>query len=124
MTTDLVADTDGRLPRSFERAASSVALAGLAALAVAMGIGRFAFTPILPMMQIDAGLSVAAGGWLASANYVGSLLGALAAMALRVAAPTAIRGGLVTIGLATLAMGFAQHLAAWIVLRVCAGMAT
>ncbi|MGZ5714518.1 MAG: MFS transporter, partial [Caldimonas sp.] len=27
-----------------------IALAGLAALAVAMGVGRFAFTPILPMM--------------------------------------------------------------------------
>ncbi len=48
-----------------------LALAGLAALAVAMGIGRFAFTPLLPMMQQDAGLSVAAGGWLASANYAG-----------------------------------------------------
>ena len=52
-----------------------IALAGLAALAVAMGIGRFAFTPILPMMLHDAGLSaasgglsVAGGGWLASAN--------------------------------------------------------
>jgi predicted MFS family arabinose efflux permease len=101
-----------------------VAVAGLAALAVAMGIGRFAFTPVLPMMQVDAGLSVAAGGWLAVANYVGSLLGALAAMALRVAAPTAIRGGLVTIGLATLAMGLEQPLAGWIVLRLWAGMAT
>src|SRR2546428_10732662 len=94
-----------------------VAVAGLAALAVAMGIGRFAFTPVLPMMQVDAGLSVAAGGWLAAANYVGSLLGALAAMVLRVAAPTAIRGGLVTIGLATLAMGREQPLAGGIVLR-------
>jgi predicted MFS family arabinose efflux permease len=42
-----------------------------------MGIGRFAFTPLLPMMQQDAGVSVAAGGWLASANYVGYLAGAL-----------------------------------------------
>jgi hypothetical protein len=52
------------------------ALVGLAALAIGMGIGRFAFTPILPMMQAE-GLSLAAGGWLASANYAGYLAGAL-----------------------------------------------
>ena len=33
----------------WSRAAGAVAVAGLLALAVAMGIGRFAFTPILPM---------------------------------------------------------------------------
>ena len=53
--------------------AGAVAVAGLLALAVGMGIGRFAFTPILPMMQEDAGLSIAMGGWLASANYIGYL---------------------------------------------------
>ena len=37
-----------------DRAGLRVALAALAALAIAMGIGRFAFTPILPMMQQDA----------------------------------------------------------------------
>ena len=101
----------------------NVAIAGLAALAVAMGVGRFAFTPLLPMMQQDAGLSVADGGWLASANYLGYLLGALSALAVRVPAATAIRGGLVVIGLATLAMGFENRFPIWIALRLLAGVA-
>ena len=36
------------------RRLAATSLAGLAALAIAMGIGRFAFTPILPMMLGDA----------------------------------------------------------------------
>jgi len=32
-----------------------VAIAGMFAFATAIGIGRFAFTPLLPMMQKDAG---------------------------------------------------------------------
>ena len=108
------------------RAASPtvIALAGMAALAVPMGVGRFAFTPILPMMQVDAGLSLADGAWLASANYLGTLLGAVAAMVLRVPIPPAVRAGLVTIGLATLAMGVERRVPAWIVLRFVAGLAT
>jgi predicted MFS family arabinose efflux permease len=101
-----------------------VAVAGLLALAVAIGIGRFAFTPLLPMMQDDAGLSVPAGGWLASANYAGYLLGALSAMVMRVRAATAIRGGLVVIGFATVAMGYENRFPAWAVLRALAGIAS
>ncbi|MGO4611846.1 YbfB/YjiJ family MFS transporter, partial [Variovorax sp. 2RAF20] len=52
-------------------------IAGLLALAVAMGIGRFAFTPMLPLMIRAGSVDVAAGGWLAAANYAGYLLGAL-----------------------------------------------
>jgi len=99
-----------------------VALAGLVALAVAMGIGRFAFTPILPMMQQTAGVSVTTGGWLASANYLGYLLGALSVPALRMAPATAIRGGLVMIVLVTLGMGASHALVIWIVLRALAGI--
>src|SRR5258707_3463250 len=62
--------------------ATAIALAGFAALAVAMGIGRFAFTPILPMMQAEGAIDVAQGGWLASANYVGYLIGGLTAVGL------------------------------------------
>ena len=99
-----------------------LACAGLAALAVAMGIGRFAFTPLLPMMQQDAGLSVAAGGWLASANYAGYLVGALWAGAMRVNATNAIRAALATIGVATLAMALDAGFAAWALLRFIAGV--
>jgi predicted MFS family arabinose efflux permease len=102
----------------------AVAVAGLLALAVAMGIGRFAFTPILPMMQEDAGVSIAMGGWLASANYIGYLLGALSVMGLRIPATSAIRAGLLTIGLATLAMGLESGLAWWLALRAIAGVAS
>jgi MFS family permease len=103
---------------------SGVAVAGLIALAVAMGIGRFAFTPVLPMMRQDFGLSVTAGGWLASANYLGYLLGALSATALRVSPATAIRAGLVTIVLVTIGMAAAQTFVVWIVLRALAGIAS
>jgi MFS family permease len=114
----VIADAPGR------RSALSIALAGLIALAVAMGIGRFAFTPILPMMQEDAGVSIAMGGWLASANYVGYLAGALSVIWWRMGATAAIRAGLATIGLATLAMGLTHHLAVWLVLRALAGVAS
>jgi predicted MFS family arabinose efflux permease len=57
------------------------ATVGLLVLASAMRIGRFAFTPILPLMQHDAGLTIAQGGWLATGNYLGYLAGALICMA-------------------------------------------
>src|SRR5580765_5367419 len=100
------------------------ALAGMAALAVAIGIGRFAFTPILPMMQEDFGLSVSEAGWLASANYAGYLVGALAAIGTRVRSTVAIRAGLLVIGLSTLAMGLEHSFAFWVVLRGVAGIAS
>jgi len=106
------------------RSALGVALAGLVALAVAMGIGRFAFTPILPMMQEDTGVSIAMGAWLASANYVGYLAGSLSVIWWRIGATTAIRAGLVAIGLTTLAMGLTHHPAAWLALRALAGVAS
>lgn len=102
----------------------AVALSGLVALAIAMGIGRFAFTPILPMMQQDSGLSVTDGGWLASANYLGYLVGALGAMRVHARPGFAVRGGLVAIAVTTLAMAFHAGFAAWLVLRFAAGIAS
>ena len=102
----------------------TVAVSGLAALAVAMGIGRFAFTPILPMMQTDHGMSVAQGSWLASANYLGYLVGSLIAMHPGIPARVAIRSGLALIAASTLAMGADHHVTAWLILRGVAGIAS
>ncbi|MCS6765284.1 MAG: YbfB/YjiJ family MFS transporter [Candidatus Protistobacter heckmanni] len=99
-----------------------VAVAALLALAVAMGIGRFAFTPLLPMMQADAGLTLQQGGWLASVNYIGYLLGALMAARLPLSPTTAIRLALALTAVVTLAMGWTESLAAWLVLRFAAGV--
>ena len=60
----------------------TIAFAGMAALASAMGIGRFAFTPLLPMMLHDGVVDLPQGSWLATANYLGYLLGALLYMVL------------------------------------------
>lgn len=100
------------------------ALAGAAALAVAMGIGRFAFTPVLPMMLQDGALGMVAGGWLASANYLGYLLGALSAMVLSVRPERAIHEGLAVIAVATLAMAGSHSFVVWMGLRLVAGVAS
>ena len=66
--------TAARVPSTF-----ALCIAGALSLAVAMGIGRFAFTPVLPLMIREGQLDVAAGGWIAAANYLGYLGGALTA---------------------------------------------
>lgn len=98
-----------------------ISLAGFIALAVAMGIGRFAFTPILPMMQNDAGLGLAEGGWLASANYLGYLLGALIAARLPWTSSMQLRVGLFLVLSTTILMGVTQTWLSWLVWRFIAG---
>ncbi len=110
----------------------AIALAGMAALGAAMGIGRFAFTPLLPMMLRDGVLTLAGGSWLATVNYVGYLAGALACMALPWLAPRTARAWqgapLTRWGLAAtvlLTCGMALPVAdAWPWLRAAAGVAS
>ena len=99
-----------------------IVLVGLAALASAMGVGRFAFTPLLPLMQAHDGLSLGQGAWLASANYLGYAVGALACSVAPPEPRNAIRIGLVAVAVFTLAMGMTSEHAAWLALRFGAGV--
>ncbi|MGE4370547.1 MAG: YbfB/YjiJ family MFS transporter [Burkholderiaceae bacterium] len=101
--------------------ALKLALAGLVALAIAQGVGRFAFTPLLPIMQADAGLGLAQGGWLASVNYLGYMLGALAASFIRWKTLTLLRVGLAFVIITTALMGLTHFFPVWLVWRFIAG---
>ena len=103
-------------------------------LAVAMGIGRFAFTPLLPMMLADGVTDLPAASWLASANYLGYLVGALLCTFQPwlyqklgslppVKGPALVRGGLAATVVLTLGMALPLP-AAWPGLRFAAGMAS
>jgi hypothetical protein len=112
----------------------AIAFAGLVSLAVAMGIGRFAFTPLLPLMLSEHSVTLPGASLLASANYLGYLLGALACTfqpwiwrrlgwAASVNGPKLVRAGLVATVLLT--AGMAVHLpGAWPWLRFAAGVAS
>jgi MFS family permease len=115
-----------------DRQALRVALAGLVSLAVAMGLGRFAFTPILPMMLNDGLVDLPQASWLASSNYLGYLMGALACalqpwiasrlgLQMDIGLATLVRVGLVGTSLLTLTMVMPTPWA-WAWLRWGAGL--
>ncbi len=99
-----------------------ITLSGMLALALAMGIGRFAFTPLLPMMLADGLVDIGQGGWLASVNFLGYLLGALAAAWLPLSPRLALRGSLIVIGIATLGAGLTESYPLWLAARWVAGL--
>ena len=57
-----------------------IALSGFIVLVVAMGIGRFAFTPQVPLMIADGQMTLTGAGLVAAMNYLGYLIGAWDAM--------------------------------------------
>lgn len=50
---------------------------GICGLVLTIGLARFAYTPLLPGLQAQTGLSDAAAGALAAVNYAGYITGAL-----------------------------------------------
>ena len=53
----------------------TVMFAGICAIILTMGIARYAFTPMIPYMQQQAGMTESLSGWLAGWSYIGYLVG-------------------------------------------------
>ena len=104
------------------RGAWRAALACMVTLAVAMGLGRFAFTPMLPIMLHEGRLDIQSGGLLASLNYLGYFVGAVSCASIRFRAAFMVRAGLVATAALLLGMGLLQGFTAWGVLRTLAGV--
>jgi predicted MFS family arabinose efflux permease len=107
---------------SREPSTLGVCLAGALALAVAMGIGRFAFTPLLPLMQREGLLGTGAGAALAAINYAGYFLGALSAARLAAHPRRLVLGSLLATAAVTAAAGVLQGMAPWLLMRGLAGV--
>lgn len=103
-----------------------VLIAGILSLILLLGIARFAYTPLLPLMQQQAGLGISQGGWLAAINYCGYLGGALIASMISdlVIKDRLYRIGLIVAVLTTVGMGLTENLWLWAVLRFFAGLSS
>jgi len=116
--------------------AITIALTGALCLGVLVGIGRFAFTPVLPAMLAEGGIDLGGAGTLASLNYLGYLLGAVAcSLPLRLrrgggdhhasatGSETVVLSGLLATAALTAAMALPWP-ALWPALRLGAGVAS
>ncbi len=100
--------------------------AGIFSLILVLGVARFAYTPLLPLMQHQAGLGVAAAGWLAAINYAGYLSGALIATMISdmVLKDRLYRIGMILAILSTAMMGMTTDFTVWALSRFVAGLSS
>nr|WP_267135239.1 YbfB/YjiJ family MFS transporter [Halomonas dongshanensis] len=101
-------------------------LAGVCSQLLCVGVARFAYTPLLPVMQEQAGMSDALGGWLAALNYLGYMLGAVLASLIgdiRLK-DTLFRIGLVLALMTTAGMALSDDVWLWASMRFLAGLSS
>lgn len=108
-----------------DRQRLQVLAAGILGLLLFLGVARFAYTPLLPLMREQAGLGMAAGGWLAAANYAGYLSGALlAAQISDLGLKDRLYRIAMVVAVLTTAMMAADSPAVWALSRFVAGLST
>ena len=103
----------------------TVLLSGICALILSMGIARYSFTPMIPIMHDQIGVTESLAGWLAGWNYIGYLVGLFIVWLISnlQAKDFFYRYGLVVAVISTLVMAASEHSLVWYVSRFFAGIA-
>jgi len=114
------------LNRFFQPNRYTVMLAGVCALLLTMGIARYAFTPMIPFMQEQTGMSESLAGWLAGWSYIGYLVGLFMVWLMRDLRlkDYFYRYGLFIAVFTTAIMSFHDHSLVWYLSRFFAGIST
>ena len=112
--------------RAQQQTQNRALLAGVCSLIIAMGIGRFAYTPLLPAMQRAIGFGNEMAGLIASANYLGYLIGAIATTVIpaHMDRRRLLRICLVASVISTGAIAWSDASMAWLALRFVGGIAS
>jgi predicted MFS family arabinose efflux permease len=99
---------------------------GVISLILMLGIARFAYTPLLPIMLQQTTMGLSEGGWLTAVNYLGYLSGAIAASLISdlVLKDRLYRAGLILAVFSTLGMGLTENIWLWSFYRYLAGLSS
>lgn len=103
-----------------------VLTAGVISLILMLGVARFAYTPLLPLMQQQASLGISEGGWLASINYMGYFTGVLIAASISnmMLKDRLYRLGIIVAIISTLGMALTTNFWVWSLMRYFAGLSS
>ncbi len=114
------------LDRFFRPNKYTVMFAGVCALILTMGIARYAFTPMIPYMQEQTGMSESLAGWLAGWSYIGYLVGLFMVWLMRDLRlkDYFYRYGLFIAVFTTVIMALHDHRLVWYLSRFFAGIST
>lgn len=108
----------------FNEKRNHVLISGICALILSMGIARYSFTPMIPFMSDQMGVTESLAGWLAGWNYMGYLSGLFIVWLIADlrAKDFFYRYGLIIAVLATLLMAAHEDRLVWYVSRFFAGI--